>query len=408
VIEWQPAFERPPPGTEAQPETAGLFYWTWRYNAAMRTQLLVLCLAALSASAQPPNPQQTAEGSKRQISENKHPGADIKNAPAKKAGIPETVTTKGQLNKPDGDTRSCGYQGERESGTGPTWWMIALTGCLVIVSGLQALILRRQASTMSRQTEIIGSSLRVAQGSLTELQKYVCLTDSLATSTKQTAEAARASAKAAEDATNAAGESNMLTKESNATTKEATELTRRSLVLTHRPKIRVRSVVVTQPTRDARFNVRKVGEYPFGSEAVAGKVTIVNRGGQTAVMRGSFCGVYNGGRPEGLPMEPPYERTNGGAFEDLPQQLQPGEAVTLEFSGNGPSANQIAAHYAGKRKGGQSAATPERDQIGTYLLGWIRYADEEGTVRTTAFCRHYDEAWDKFGRIGDPDYEYAD
>lgn len=286
----------------------------------------------------------------------------------------------GQVNKADGDSYSYSYQGEREGGTNPTWWVIALTACLVVVSGIQALILRRQAVTMGRQTEIIGSSLSVAQGSLTELQKYVSLTDKLSVATQETAGAAKASAEAAH----------------------------RSVVLTHRPKLRVRSVVVTQPTRGARFNLPKVGEYPFGPEVVAGNVTIVNRGGQIAVMHGSFCGVYNGGRPEGLPMEPPYDRTNGGPFKNLPQQLQPGEAVTLEFSGSGPSATQLDAHYAGKRVGGQSATIPERDQIGTYVLGWIKYADEEGTVRTTAFCRCYDEARDKFGRVADPDYEYAD
>jgi len=44
MIGWQPAPERPPPRTKAQPETAGLFSWAWRYNAAMRT-LLIVCLA---------------------------------------------------------------------------------------------------------------------------------------------------------------------------------------------------------------------------------------------------------------------------------------------------------------------------------------------------------------------------
>jgi hypothetical protein len=42
MIHWLPDLGRPPPAATAQPETAGLFCWARRYNAAMRIRAPML------------------------------------------------------------------------------------------------------------------------------------------------------------------------------------------------------------------------------------------------------------------------------------------------------------------------------------------------------------------------------
>lgn len=61
MIEWLPALERPPPLTTAQPETAGLSCWIRRYNASMRTLLLVSSVALLYSQSSQLPPRDRAE-----------------------------------------------------------------------------------------------------------------------------------------------------------------------------------------------------------------------------------------------------------------------------------------------------------------------------------------------------------
>src|SRR6266542_3922641 len=72
MIEWQPALERPPPPRAAQPEMAGLFCWAQRYNARMRTQIVLLCLACSMAWSQSQQPPKSPPATKTNGTESTH------------------------------------------------------------------------------------------------------------------------------------------------------------------------------------------------------------------------------------------------------------------------------------------------------------------------------------------------
>jgi hypothetical protein len=48
------------------------------------------------------------------------------------------------------------------------------------------------------------------------------------------------------------------------------------------------------------------------------------------------------------------------------------------------------------------------EQKEMHVYGFIVYADKGGNTRTTAFCRRWDAARDRFTPVDDPDYEYED
>jgi hypothetical protein len=157
VIEWQPAFERPPPQAKAQPETAGLFYWTRRYNAPMRTQpLLVLCLAFFlrplpaQQSTQTkipkgPEPREYTEAENAQNKTGTPPKPAVAPATGAKGGLPhepQPCCTEQRSPQP-----LTGLEIFKEFTDAFSPWVLAIIGALGICAALKTLrIIRRQAA----------------------------------------------------------------------------------------------------------------------------------------------------------------------------------------------------------------------------------------------------------------------
>ena len=169
MIEWQPSLERPPPRTEAQPETAGLFCWAWRYNAPMRTQLLVLCLAlsraptALPQSPQVERPQQA-----------KHTNADDaakKTNSVPQVAVPPSTTVPSGIHEP--------APNPEKDDPGQT------KDALQKVADLVAMAVGISLAT----TAIYG--VRVALRTLRAIEKQVVSNETAANAAKQSAEAAQ-------------------------------------------------------------------------------------------------------------------------------------------------------------------------------------------------------------------------
>lgn len=189
--------------------------------------------------------------------------------------------------------------------------------------------------------------------------------------------------------------------ESNTLTKEATALTRQSLILTQRPRLTVRAFIIDEPSQDDRRTSLNIKEEPFKGEEIKGRFSVVNSGSGRATVRASYCRILHAGPPEQLPMEYPYGKDAGGPIFRGVQELNAGQMIECQFTGPGPSMDQLA--YA------QQARINMVQSLHAYVLGWIDYDDDLGLSRRTAFCRHYDRARDRFSRVrNDPDYEHAD
>jgi hypothetical protein len=91
-------------------------------------------------------------------------------------------------------------------------------------------------------------------------------------------------------------------------------------------------------------------------------------------------------------MNRPYE---GKSDSNLEKTLTPGESLPWSFENYPPlEAGTVTDIQQGAKR--------------LYVLGRIRYVDDLGISRETAFCRRYAPADDRFVPVIDPDYEYVD
>jgi hypothetical protein len=156
-----------------------------------------------------------------------------------------------------------------------------------------------------------------------------------------------------------------------------------------RPKLIVRGIALEYPissdTQTFGFFVQDV--------AVKGIAQIVNAGASPAKITESHCSVL--WTREELPMTPVYV---GAAANDFVRhkRLEPGRSRSVRFSSEdvlGEEAKAIAASAEVYR---------------LYVMGFVDYEDDIGTIRRTAFCRLYYPSLKRFRPVDNSDYEYSD
>jgi hypothetical protein len=148
---------------------------------------------------------------------------------------------------------------------------------------------------------------------------------------------------------------------------------RMQFISTHRPRLKVRYFRIINTSKE---------------QAII-RFTIVNVGGSDAKLIGSLglakffavgippAPVYLGGKELVEPRRFKAGATDEGAIVfDIPTETSIGEMAS--------------AHRA------------------LYVYGYLVYEDALENTRTTAFCRRYDTALDRFSPVKDPDYEYED
>jgi hypothetical protein len=162
-----------------------------------------------------------------------------------------------------------------------------------------------------------------------------------------------------------------------------TQITQRQLVMISRPRLRVRNVVVHHTNwRD-----------PLFKQNILGQAYVSNIGDTKAEIRESHIEVF--ASQGGLPMRRPYE----GEKPNNPVSgiLEAGQSHVLILNCLSPFAT---IEEAGR---GESGFHP------LFVMGWVSYADDNGTLRRTAFCRRWDASQRRFVRIeDDPDYEHEE
>jgi hypothetical protein len=159
----------------------------------------------------------------------------------------------------------------------------------------------------------------------------------------------------------------------------------RTLILTQRPKLVVRNVVIEQVRPFA--TVQPLELFAPGQH-VNGHLYVTNVGGSKATIQFYSCrGLPIQG---GLPMERPDE-----GFQGIPptvSTLESGESHRFEFS-----SEQVGNEGPLIRQGNNGWAF--------YVMGWIQYSDDIGTLRRTLFCRRWGVVERRLFPVKDPDYE---
>lgn len=174
--------------------------------------------------------------------------------------------------------------------------------------------------------------------------------------------------------------------------------TRDSVNLTHRPKVIVRNVVLDQFADGLPASAEAVMDKIHGLAAqqmidmklettLTGHYHVANIGGTPADVteREEYIDFV-----DDVPMARPYDV--GQAGNPYQCRLLPGESRRVDFS--------VTSQAPGK------LATKATQTI--WIYGLLRYSDEIGTVRQTAFCRFLPRGGRRFKIADNPDYEYAD
>lgn len=169
------------------------------------------------------------------------------------------------------------------------------------------------------------------------------------------------------------------------------QLGRSEFNATHRPKLRIRNIVVRPPTEmhAAKF------EFFAGGYPVSGQLYADNFGDGNATILHSHCMVSWGHQP--LPMEAPYEGSNGNEFLGHPS-LKPGASIPGVFQSIGVMPNeQVAVNILCGNEGWR-----------LWVMGWVEYADAERFVRRMRFCRIWSANDRRFIDVDNRDYDYED
>jgi hypothetical protein len=149
-------------------------------------------------------------------------------------------------------------------------------------------------------------------------------------------------------------------------TSRQVQLARQEFIATNRPRLRVRRFELHQIPNDDRMNV---------------SFSIVNVGNSEAILNESG-GNIDIVPPSVIPMP---------IYEGLTQVIDP------------------KVFAPGTRDCGSILARPMRGQGAIIrVYGFLSYADGLGNIRTTAFCRKWNNGSQRFQAMNDPDCEYED
>ena len=327
----------------------------------MRTRTLLLCLlcfvgwsqSQLSPKSPPVSKKDSTQTAYEKQKASNHEQSTQRNAMPTQNQVGPFVENKKTTANTDEDLkinrRLSLFTGQL---AGFTWWLACFTAGLVVVGGLQLGALFWQAKVLSHHSELIGESVEQMRQAVGAYQQF--------------AEASQGML--------------ALTRESNATTVRATELTRQSFILSNRPRLIIRNVSVCDV--DAMF-------HPEPTEPVGGAFFIANIGTSTSRIISVDCGIY---RADTLPMVPPF--TSDGQNPD--RLLPPGKGTKWSFE----------TLLTGVQIGELSGIIDHTANV--YVIGRIGYTDDLGTMRSTAFCRKWDNSRGRFLAVDDPDYEHTE
>jgi hypothetical protein len=130
---------------------------------------------------------------------------------------------------------------------------------------------------------------------------------------------------------------------------------------------------------------------------LVGTLDIVNVGETAATVVQSHCEAI--ARDEvGLPEKPAAAMPNdfAGSFK-----LKPAIPQAFNFQSKSVMGSNAAVYRNLQQEGYR-----------IFVIGWVRYVDERGTMRRTEFCRFYGiangERFPRFHKVDDTDYEYED
>ncbi len=161
----------------------------------------------------------------------------------------------------------------------------------------------------------------------------------------------------------------------------------------HRPRLRVRHVTITDETH-------KIGLPTFffsHGAPIKGSLVVVNVGGTKATLVESRYRIYFS--KIGLPAAAPYD-------ESWHQLLLPEYEMDVGDSCATAIADTILMEEVPQELGVPLRAF-ERENWRIYIMGQIRYRDEDGHERFMGFCREGGKDG-RFRAVDDADYEYED
>jgi hypothetical protein len=174
------------------------------------------------------------------------------------------------------------------------------------------------------------------------------------------------------------------------------ELMDKTMVLTFRPKLIIRGIALI-PGR----LVEIAGTTDVEDDLVWQiQYVVANTGGVAAHVTASNLTITKIEMVDGaLPTFPPYSgsRDSMGTFTVQPGEHKEGFIKLDRYTDTGRFRLLRAV-----REGGST--TPGN----LYCLGFIEYRDAAAVKRRTAFCLHYDAQTERFERVGNPAFEYAD
>ena len=168
----------------------------------------------------------------------------------------------------------------------------------------------------------------------------------------------------------------------------------RLFVLTHRPRLVVDAV---------EFLSDEPGQFPGGNLPTV-RISIVNIGGTPARILASSCVFYFG--PRGLPASAAYRANNSGPIFNLTNGaiIAPGTSPETYYRGYKEGQNVLhnqrilspdeANEY-------NNAAGP----VNFYVLGEVRYSDDNGVAHEVKFARQWDGELRRFRSVPDTYYE---
>lgn len=165
-------------------------------------------------------------------------------------------------------------------------------------------------------------------------------------------------------------------------TAEAVQMNRAEFIATHRPRIVLRNVDLPDIER---------GGYPGGT------IWATNVGDTVAHVIKFEAQWFTG---EHLPMRNPFARTE--PTQTLIKEIAPGVSQPFDLPEIADREDQASATHAAIHQ------EPERAAPTLYLIGVVKYRDDNGQLRRTGFCRRYDRKTRRFRVVDDLDYEHVD
>ena len=156
-------------------------------------------------------------------------------------------------------------------------------------------------------------------------------------------------------------------------TKKEAKTAEEQLALARRPKLIVRNIVIPKLVDMVEMYVKPTPKKTPAHLLTINYFTVSNIGGSEATITTINCALYSTDFKR-LPMRRPYdERSYEGEYA---HHFRPGQSIKIPINKRA----LVGDDYWGKPAHGQEM----------YFMGMIRYVDQQGIVRETAFCRHWD------------------